>query len=568
MTKSETNARITARDHDGCDPLAVSSFEFRHSNFIRHSRFRSSNLSAFTLIELMISIALVLLLILGINQIFKYTTQAVGAGEGINSAIRNSRAIQSAFAQDFAAMVPPGTGSSDGPCLIISNQQVYAYRNAKDLAAQGDFSAATAISNATNASYPAGAPYQDLNGSGKFGDSTVNGDVTQPYQYNTRNHRVDVLSFFAHDLFRRQTGNYGSFVDNMASAEALIWYGHLQMPGTSGDSSTAHGPGQPPSAGTPATLADNPNNFFASQFTLGRVAMLMAEQSGGYIYDNAGYAQHFITRRNAYITNGGSSAYPAALDPFDYSAPDDKSAGFSNWTSRYDLAATTIASYRQQMSAFLLANPTATWWQACMDGEYVSPNSMRYYCNPFVSKPMTAAAMAQATPYFLGSCVQFTVEFAGDYVVQENNPNGDTIGGTFYPYGSRLSAGTDQEVDYQIITDGGIARKQIVWYGLPRNTSGITPIAPATHGDVMPVAWWLNQIQSFEKALPGVSSPTVGGGYTQAATSMQNGDRYICAWGPNDKATRPKLIRITLTLDDPSGNLPDGQTYQYVFAVP
>ena len=36
--------------------------------------------------------------------------------------------------------------------------------------------------------------------------------------------------------------------------------------------------------------------------------------------------------------------------------------------------------------------------------------------------------------------------------------------------------------------------------------------------------------------------------------------------GPNDQ--RPKLIRITMTLEDATGRLPDGQTYQYVFQVP
>jgi hypothetical protein len=48
--------------------------------------------------------------------------------------------------------------------------------------------------------------------------------------------------------------------------------------------------------------------------------------------------------------------------------------------------------------------------------------------------------------------------------------------------------------------------------------------------------------------------------------SMLSGAQYICAWGPTD--VKPKLIRITLTLDDPTGRLPEGQTYQYVYAVP
>ena len=47
---------------------------------------------------------------------------------------------------------------------------------------------------------------------------------------------------------------------------------------------------------------------------------------------------------------------------------------------------------------------------------------------------------------------------------------------------------------------------------------------------------------------------------------MQLGETYTCVFGPNDPA--PSLIRITITLVDPTGRLRDGQTYQYVFSVP
>ncbi len=43
---------------------------------------------AFTLVELMISIALVLLLVIGINQVFSLTSKTVGAGQGVHSAAR------------------------------------------------------------------------------------------------------------------------------------------------------------------------------------------------------------------------------------------------------------------------------------------------------------------------------------------------------------------------------------------------------------------------------------------------------------------------------------------------
>ena len=44
---------------------------------------------------------------------------------------------------------------------------------------------------------------------------------------------------------------------------------------------------------------------------------------------------------------------------------------------------------------------------------------------------------------------------------------------------------------------------------------------------------------------------------------------YVCAWGPGaDPGTLPKLIRITVAIDDPNGRLNNEQTYEYVFPLP
>jgi hypothetical protein len=49
------------------------------------------------------------------------------------------------------------------------------------------------------------------------------------------------------------------------------------------------------------------------------------------------------------------------------------------------------------------------------------------------------------------------------------------------------------------------------------------------------------------------------------ASPYTNPAAYVAAFGPLDR--RVKFIRITITLDDPTGRLRDGQTYQYVFPV-
>src|SRR6202034_3260999 len=70
----------------------------------------------------------------------------------------------------------------------------------------------------------------DINGDGVEGDKTVPGEIISPATYDPRNARIDVLSFFARNLFSRQTGNPGTYVDNLSSQEAWIWYGHLWLP--------------------------------------------------------------------------------------------------------------------------------------------------------------------------------------------------------------------------------------------------------------------------------------------------------------------------------------------------
>ena len=51
---------------------------------------------------------------------------------------------------------------------------------------------------------------------------------------------------------------------------------------------------------------------------------------------------------------------------------------------------------------------------------------------------------------------------------------------------------------------------------------------------------------------------------------------YTCSWGDDTDASsagnptipRPKMIRITIGIDDPTGHLNTQQIYQYVFNLP
>src|SRR5687767_6660927 len=88
---------------------------------------------AFTLIELMISIALVLLLMIGINQVFKVTGEAIGTNQAVSTGVRDGRAVQNVMASDFAAW------SAQSPGIIIRSERVSAFRNKADEAQDRDW---------------------------------------------------------------------------------------------------------------------------------------------------------------------------------------------------------------------------------------------------------------------------------------------------------------------------------------------------------------------------------------------------------------------------------------------
>jgi hypothetical protein len=520
----------------------------------------------------MISVALVVFLILGVNQVFLYTSTAVGVGEAINTAVRDSRAVQATFSSDLGNMVSPGTGLTDSASLILSSYPVYAFNNASD-----------------EASSRTGDPSKlDLANTGVEGDSNVPGDIVLPCTYNYRNHRLDTLSFFSRDLFRRQTGNIGTYVDNMACQEAWVWYGHAWLPDNTGAFTTNTLPGN-------GTAATNPNNRFGSQFALARMAILLKEKSfdgtGAVINDPSGVSQRFFDRLLPYPT----STTPAVdLQPLSVSStaavvPADATVNPANnqaWTlqnSRYDLAATTINAFRSKFLSYisntqLAQQPGNAWWQQMMTPvlpSAVNPTGTvtnRFQCNPYIPKPIDSAGAAQAAPYFLGGCSQFIVEYAGDYITQDNN-----IADTNYGYANSATASTpvpDGQIDYVLITQpSGPPRKQIRWYGLPRSTSGQSTINPY-NGDVVTLNDWIKNVDGYATN-PYINNPATGTGFEKVLPTygtstnyltMQQGSQYLCAWGPND--VKPKLIRITITITDPAGRIPQGLTYQYVYPVP
>jgi hypothetical protein len=201
-----------------------------------------------------------------------------------------------------------------------------------------------------------------------------------------------------------------------------------------------------------------------------------------------------------------------------------------------------------------------------------------------------ADELALTVPFLQRGVTQFIVEFAGDFMNQKAD-------GTLR---DPTNAQPDGEVDFVMRRDPvtGQVVKQIRWYGMPRNVDTIDDTkgpmirgAPANKStpnnmiDVVPVrdvcksasVGLLNMsladksnMEHFVNATGGNTCGAQSTANYAAVGSMPPGARYICTWTPRMLASGrgPWLIRITMTITDPNGRLPEGQTVQYVFSLP
>ncbi|HEY7115677.1 MAG TPA: type II secretion system protein, partial [Tepidisphaeraceae bacterium] len=168
------------------------------SRLPRRQRRRAA--AAFTLVELMISIALVLLLIYGISQVFKLSSDTIGANTAIANAARDHRAASQAMAEDWRNSLPDspitlissrvgyGLDSSTGKYFIAGWKNADEQRNAKD----------------TNQQDPLLQTTSDL--------------PVHLIQGTDRTPRIDRLAFFARNLYHRQTAAAGEAAGVTTSA--------------------------------------------------------------------------------------------------------------------------------------------------------------------------------------------------------------------------------------------------------------------------------------------------------------------------------------------------------------
>jgi type II secretory pathway pseudopilin PulG len=540
--------------------------------------------SAFTIIELMISIAMVVILMVGVHQVFKMSSDTVGIGQALADLARSNRSVQNIFHDDYQRLV------KDAPLFIIRSgvsSTVGAFNTEAERAADRDGDPLT----------------QDLDGNGQEGQPAVNGELTPLSIYNNRNHRVDVIGFPARGLFHRHTANDGSYSSPITSQDAFIFYEHVNLPTGAGGTITYYAPGEP--------IAANTANSLASQWVLGRVALLMRDPpmmlNGNPAPDN------FILRQ--FPPTNPPNLSPLRWDSF-ATGPNPVRTLLN---SRYDLLGASLETLRQDVAdnrSFSGANAdgtASTWWQPLvyrLNNPVANPVPIniplaRFECNPRISKPVTSESMAKAMPVLLNNCSQFIVEFAGDFVKQDNiqfDNAGKLNPGWGEVIGDEPDGVIDYVVDHSSVTSSNYnVAARVRWYGLPRDTNGDrkimgfsrtpgytralrddkgTPYSGPTNGneliDVVPLDDVLHtllggyNLAAFERELP--LSTDVGAYSTRGDyASMKHPDanteshfRYTCIW----VNSAPTMIRFVVKLEDPAGRLPDGQWYEYVVGTP
>ncbi|MGA2442061.1 MAG: type II secretion system protein [Tepidisphaeraceae bacterium] len=624
---------------------------------------------AFTLIELMLSLAMVLILILGINFVFRTATDAVGAGNALNSINSDSQATQPMIFDDLRNV------SKNPPCFIISSQLVTQFLNSDDAKTSSDPTVIVTDNAGTQVKIANGPPAGYV--------SSLSAAILGP-----RNHRADMLKFFAHALYHRRSGPDGTYYASDSSNDALIEYGHAALP--SNDLSQFYGPSSLPNNATTYsnymyagnTVTGVPRiGAYASDWVLTRRVTLLKDPStitspGDYFY------KVDPTTPNS-IDNVTPTPFGANVSPLSYGTPDNNpSASLQTQlqSSRYDLAGITPEQLDRRISDAILTyqsvNSTggSLWWNPLvyslpLNQPAAHPSAINYaslptppyvktyltgapnyictlpgfssrpglvaaisaagapyanpglwynrpQCNPTIQSPVTAASLAEMAPYFLQHCSQFIVEYAGDYLTQDNAP-------TDARFGDITNLGPDGQIDYYVDANNN---KHIRWYGMPRSSTGVphsdgkgnmvlirgfdplggsgetlndptkaTSPPSATvmanyFTDVIPLRDYYSLYYStypptgaptpayccppwevdvnFDCAhdygslnlVPGPNSNT---GNNNAFSNPGNPPRYVAAWHDD----MPAMIRILIKVDDPNNKVKDGPWYEYVFRL-
>ena len=568
---------------------------------------------AFTLVEVMISVALVLMIIYGVAKVFKLSTDAVGANQAVAAMVRDNRAAQATMSDDMHNCV------TDSPLFIISSR--LAFEGSATGSKQVKFDNGILIDPGMTGGFRnAEERRTDSDGDPRSVDLNGTSVGTRLASLSDRIPRLDRLGFCARGLFRRNTSADTKAYDAATSSEAFIWYGHTVYP-------KLH---------SVANL--QPNFQYASERILGRMCYLLKDVSN-------------------LAASPGNYPLTVTSDPllplgYETQAKVLNDAG-DPWLGRFDLGLATLDQWRLTVDKAYDANyypvtpPTGfkqfleapKWYQALETlptqppPATAFPKIFRPVCDPNIIRSVAPPAisskkLAATAPLFVANCTQFVVEYAGDFLNQDP-ADGSVIDVSKWvdKTGALQTGKTDGQIDYIVdkpTTDPKTWSRRIRWYGLPRDTTGPDPdgITRINEFDVVPLRDVVystfktpfdatNFIRAvWEMEYPGSTVYTTAGPLTPAlgsvggialfnkapgGTAVQDADytkfedtagvplilpstppapapgddkyksslfRYVNAWH-NDS---PAMVRVLFKVDDPSNRIQNGQWFEYVLS--
>jgi len=488
------------------------------------------SLPAFTLTELLVAIALLAIIMVAVTTIFRTAGQTVAMGIAITDANRAIAAAGQQFHQDIIGYSDTDP-YVDGSGLWTANETDPSY------APPFLF-----LRNFTQNSY------RDQN--------ALTANTTEAF-------RLDSIGFFTRGAFKRQTGS-NQLIDLMpVFTRAYVWYGHLRL--TDGNGLNP----RPPGYVNTNWQVDNPTNYFASQWILGRRAVLLGDviptgSQQGHIVDYLGQQVHFYGRDwDPAGTQAGENYQwdPTRLTPLSSAAQAtlyDQSGYIATekfTESRYDLVGLnreqTWGDYRDLVQTY------QTRFQA--GNPLYSPSWVeRYFTTRHVGSPTEAIDIdwaqstiannkanfqtlaALAVPILLRNCTSFTVEFAGDYVDQDAAGNVKSGSNANFDVTDPATWHLDGVIDYDVVN----GRQQIRWYGLG------------------------NTVQSKR----GCTNP-------MPFELLSNATTYTCGWTRDmlclplttpvtpQPSLAPRLLRLTVNVTDPQGRIVEDMTRQFVLPV-
>lgn len=334
------------------------------------------NPAAFTIMELMVSIAIVSFMLFLINRIFFDTAEAVSRGIATSKIIANTRTVGEQLDVDISALIGPGSfvsGTATHPetnaagFMIIVNKKF------------------------TNTQYRDGRSRDGI------------ADTTRPV-------RSDQLCFIAKTNAELSTSpittpltakSLTSFTSSSSAKYARIWYGHVRQIDSNGNLGNTLG-------GT----ADSPDKY-ATDWVLGRQALFLDDSVDSTdIYNN--YDNTFWRTLN---TSSATKLefYYAKSDILNVSLIQGTSPG-SGKSSVFGIidqledarlsGGTSRGTYKDLLYApnkfFVFYGPVST-------GDLLSTLTI-----PSIDA-LSRDAIAQMHPYFMNNVSDFIVEFAGDY---------------------------------------------------------------------------------------------------------------------------------------------------------